>query len=128
MRTSPTLTVTTFSFLNSCAENCGQCGGVGCGTIPGTGGSEACCSSTISVNGTDCLDTQAAPCIIGDWVPTPSPTVFESAAPVGEPPSLLYFFVPYRVIRVSVLSSAPGAFVFRYPTRSPVRVLFFRGV
>eukprot|EP00752_Nemacystus_decipiens_P009057 g8086.t2 len=68
-----------------CAENCGQCGGVGCGTIPGTGGSEACCSNTIAVNGTDCLDAQASPCIISDWVPTPSPTVFVSAAPVVFP-------------------------------------------
>ncbi|CAM9267001.1 unnamed protein product [Ascophyllum nodosum] len=65
-----------------CAENCGQCGGVGCSTLSGTGGSTFCCSTTIRANGTDCSISQMAPCIIGDWVPTPSPQEFVSAAPV----------------------------------------------
>ena len=32
-----------------CAANCGQCGSTGCGSIPGTAGASACCSSTIAV-------------------------------------------------------------------------------
>ncbi|CAM9635574.1 unnamed protein product [Pylaiella littoralis] len=64
-----------------CAENCGQCGGAGCGSINGTGGSGACCAGTIAVNGTDCAVAMEAPCIIADFVVTPAPTVFMSAAP-----------------------------------------------
>ena len=30
-----------------CLESCGQCGGGGCGTIPGTGGGSNCCPTTI---------------------------------------------------------------------------------
>lgn len=66
-----------------CAENCGQCGGAGCGSIPGTGGSDYCCSTAIAINGTDCSVTLAAPCIMGNWVPTPAPAVLVTASPVG---------------------------------------------
>ena len=34
-----------------CLEACGQCGGAGCGAIPGTPGGEACCSNTIRESG-----------------------------------------------------------------------------
>lgn len=67
-----------------CAENCGQCGGAGCGTLNGTGGTDFCCSSSIIANGTSCSVTLEAPCFIEDWVPTPSPTELITAAPVGE--------------------------------------------
>lgn len=87
--------------LGSCAENCGQCGGAGCGAIPGTAGPDACCSTSIAANGTSCQNAGAAPCIITDWVNTPAPVVIGSAAPVGKwclPPA--FFLV--------VLSQSPG--------------------
>ncbi|CAB1102119.1 unnamed protein product [Ectocarpus sp. CCAP 1310/34] len=34
-----------------CLEICGRCGGDGCGTIPGTGGSDNCCPSDILAAG-----------------------------------------------------------------------------
>ncbi|CAN0398167.1 unnamed protein product, partial [Discosporangium mesarthrocarpum] len=63
-----------------CKEECGSCGGVGCGTIPGTGGSSSCCPSTIELSGKICGD---APCIIEGYTPTPAPKIPETAAPVG---------------------------------------------
>ncbi|CAM9874269.1 unnamed protein product, partial [Ectocarpus sp. 13 AM-2016] len=44
-----------------CLEICGRCGGDGCGTIPGTGGSDNCCPSDILAAGVVCGE---APCII----------------------------------------------------------------
>ncbi|CAN0003838.1 unnamed protein product, partial [Choristocarpus tenellus] len=66
-----------------CVESCGQCGGIGCGTIPGTQGSYACCASTVLNNNEMCSVTGEAPCVINGFVATPTPTVFMSAAPVG---------------------------------------------
>ncbi|CAN0144401.1 unnamed protein product [Discosporangium mesarthrocarpum] len=33
-----------------CKMECGQCGGPGCGTIPGTGGPDNCCSANVIAN------------------------------------------------------------------------------
>ncbi|CAM9220243.1 unnamed protein product, partial [Sphacelaria rigidula] len=65
-----------------CAANCGQCGGEGCGSVPGTAGSSACCSSIIEVEGEFCGVAGAAPCIIEGYTPAPVVPDFGSAAPV----------------------------------------------
>lgn len=47
-----------------CPEECGQCGGIDCGDLPG--GQENCCTGYIDENGDNCSDTNTAPCIVDD--------------------------------------------------------------
>lgn len=46
-----------------CVQACGQCGGVGCGDIPGLSASD-CCSATIETTGVQCNTVGVAPCIM----------------------------------------------------------------
>ncbi|CAN0433891.1 unnamed protein product, partial [Laminaria digitata] len=55
-----------------CKEFCGQCGGVGCGSIPGTGGSSNCCASTVLLAQAFCGNGVEAPCVIQDYTPAPA--------------------------------------------------------
>ena len=66
-----------------CSESCGQCGGVGCGTIPGTGGSSNCCASTVLLEQNFCGNGVEAPCVIQNYTPAPA-GVPGVAAPFGE--------------------------------------------
>lgn len=66
-----------------CAEICGQCGGVGCGTIPGTGGSNNCCASSVLMSNVSCDAGVEAPCVIPNYTPAPA-GVPGTAAPYGE--------------------------------------------
>jgi len=54
-----------------CASSCGQCGGSGCGSLPG--GSSLCCTGSIITNGQLCQDSSDVGCIISS--PTTSTTV-----------------------------------------------------
>ncbi|CAN0043397.1 unnamed protein product [Ascophyllum nodosum] len=47
-----------------CSEQCGTCGGTGCGSRPG--GRDACCVNRILNEGSSCSDVTAAPCFIDD--------------------------------------------------------------
>lgn len=68
-----------------CAEECNlQCGGDGCGSIPGTNGESDCCSTTILASGIYCEDGVSAPCIMvnGTYVEaTDAPVVADTPAP-----------------------------------------------
>lgn len=46
-----------------CTAACGQCGGEGCGSIPGLSNTD-CCSATIEATGSLCSVTGSAPCIV----------------------------------------------------------------
>ncbi|CAM9417967.1 unnamed protein product, partial [Ectocarpus sp. 12 AP-2014] len=63
-----------------CLEICGRCGGDGCGTIPGTGGSDNCCPSDILAAGVVCGE---APCIIEGYTPAPAVVGGGTTAPYG---------------------------------------------
>lgn len=59
-----------------CDAACGQCGGAGCGNIPGLEASD-CCSSTIAATGQLCSVTNVAPCQLD------TPEVLASTCPNG---------------------------------------------
>ncbi|CBJ32828.1 expressed unknown protein [Ectocarpus siliculosus] len=65
-----------------CAANCGQCGGGGCGSVPGTAGASACCSSDVELAGNLCSATGVSPCVIDNYTPAPVVPDYGSAAPV----------------------------------------------
>lgn len=50
-----------------CPIKCGQCGGAGCESIPGTGGRSDCCSDVILASGVECDEDAGieAPCVMG---------------------------------------------------------------
>lgn len=67
-----------------CKENCGFCGGPGCGAVQGTNGASDCCPDTIMENsgGAYCGE---APCVMEGFTPSPvNPASGGTAAPVGE--------------------------------------------
>ncbi|CAM9516484.1 unnamed protein product [Choristocarpus tenellus] len=65
-----------------CAEACnGQCGGAGCGTIPGTNGASDCCVDAILQTNLYCNVGIVAPCIMIDGTYTDAPTASPSLAP-----------------------------------------------
>lgn len=72
-----------------CEESCGQCGGVGCGAIPGTAGALSCCSSTILAGGVTCDGGVQAPCFFTNFTPAPAAVPGE-AQPFGESRATLY--------------------------------------
>ena len=50
-----------------CLEECGVCGGSGCGSAAGPGfDTSHCCVSVILAAGATCSETGAAPCVIDD--------------------------------------------------------------
>lgn len=69
-----------------CKENCGLCGGEGCGAVDGTNGASDCCPDTIieESGGVFCGDADA-PCVMEGFTPSPvNPASEGTAAPVGE--------------------------------------------
>lgn len=67
-----------------CKEECGLCGGVGCGAVAGTNGASDCCPDTIieEAAGEVCGE---APCVMEGFTPSPvNPATSGTAAPVGE--------------------------------------------
>lgn len=58
-----TLGVESGSFDVCCVAACGTCGGSGCGNITGLTAQD-CCVEEISLNGTFCVDSSTAPCIL----------------------------------------------------------------
>lgn len=67
-----------------CKEECGQCGGDGCGV---NNGASDCCPGTIieEANGATCDEIGAAPCVMDGFTPAPvNPANEGTAAPVGE--------------------------------------------
>lgn len=72
-----------------CSEECGQCGGSGCGSITGTGGPSSCCAATILASGVSCDQTGQAPCIMSPGSYTPAPVVpgqpQATVAPIATP-------------------------------------------
>ncbi|CAM9224565.1 unnamed protein product [Choristocarpus tenellus] len=65
-----------------CAESCnGQCGGVGCGSIPGTNGPSDCCTEDILDSGVFCEPGVLAPCIMIEGTFTQAPTASPSMVP-----------------------------------------------
>lgn len=66
-----------------CKEECGMCGGPGCGAVVGTNGASDCCPGTIveESGGEFCGD---APCVMSGFTPSPVNPAFDgTAAPVG---------------------------------------------
>ena len=57
-----------------CLQMCGFCGGEGCGNITGTTASDCCVSEIIKL-GQDCVDSEEAPCILGNDTNTAAPTM-----------------------------------------------------
>ncbi|CAN0467500.1 unnamed protein product, partial [Discosporangium mesarthrocarpum] len=47
-----------------CKMDCGFCGGVGCGAVPGTNGASDCCPTDIRAAGQCCGAGVVAPCLI----------------------------------------------------------------
>ncbi|CAM9505839.1 unnamed protein product, partial [Ectocarpus fasciculatus] len=74
-----------------CVLECGQCGGTGCSLFGDGLGEDFCCQSDIEDFGELCSATKAAPCVVDDSAPAPSPVamptapVAEPTAPVAEP-------------------------------------------
>ncbi|CAM9288663.1 unnamed protein product [Discosporangium mesarthrocarpum] len=64
-----------------CAEECGQCGGPGCGTIRGTNGASDCCATTIAISNVFCNTGISAPCIMPEGTYTDAPTAAPTMTP-----------------------------------------------
>ncbi|CAN0044702.1 unnamed protein product, partial [Ectocarpus sp. 8 AP-2014] len=71
-----------------CTFECGQCGGEGCGSVPGLDNTH-CCINGVLNNQELCSVAGAAPCVIdsGDGVAAPTPVAATTPAPVGVAPT-----------------------------------------
>ncbi|CAN0431092.1 unnamed protein product, partial [Ectocarpus sp. 12 AP-2014] len=67
-----------------CTAECGQCGGEGCGSVPGLDNTN-CCINGVLNNQELCSVAGSAPCVIdsGDGVAAPTPVAATTPAPVG---------------------------------------------
>lgn len=74
--------------------------GIGCGTLPGTGGSDHCCASSVLQNNEICgLNGKQAPCVIEGYTPAPA-GLPGTVAPFGKYENLV---TSVRVVDSSLL-------------------------